>query len=201
MIKRLVLLGAFACVLLTSHIALGRAEVPGRTNRWVNDYAGILDSETRQYLEDLCGSVQQQTPEPVEVIVAIFQNVEGWNFSDFAVQYGENWREIKKGKRDNGVILIVALNEARVTIGVGQNLSGILTSSVVSGIIKEKIIPEFSEMRYAEGIKIATEDIVQILNDADIPTGNTINAIRIALIILFISALILIFKRSTRPPA
>lgn len=152
--------------------SFAKIDIPGRTGSWVNDYAGIIDEATRSYLEDEISSIKQRTPEPFEVIISTFKSLEGWEFSEFARLYGEKWREVKIGKRDNGVIILVALDQQRVTIGVGQNLKGILTVPVLQDIIQHVIVPEFREMHYAEGIKKAAERVMDIVGKANIPTRN-----------------------------
>lgn len=180
-----------AIFILFASIGLAKIPVPERTSSYVNDYAGIIDKNTRDYLKKLISSIEQKTPDPVEVIIATFRSLDGWRFEDFALEYGEKWRKIKKGRRDNGVILLIALQERRVTIGVGQNLRGILTPPVVNGIIQERISPEFSEGNYSKGIKKATEKIVEILDEAEIPADNPTLGARI--ILLAISLIIAFF--------
>lgn len=163
------------CGILLSFIffigtGLAKIEVPGRTNTWVNDYAGIIDGDTKRYLEKLVSLIEQKTPDPIEVIVATFRSLEGWRLKDFAQRYGENWRKIKRGRRDNGVILLVVLDDRRVMIGAGQNLKNVITDTIVKDITENVIIPEFSKGDYAGGIKKGTEAIVRILSDAKIPS-------------------------------
>ncbi|MGB2706002.1 MAG: TPM domain-containing protein [Candidatus Omnitrophota bacterium] len=164
----------FAVSVLTIFYAetgFARIPVPGRTETPINDYAGILDQNAENYLKKLISSVKQETPDRAEMIVATFRSLDGWQFENFVLAYGEKWREIKKGRRDNGVILLIALQEGRMTIGVGQNLKGILTDPIIKDIIQNKIAPEFNMGNYAEGIKKGTEAIVEILNAAEIPQG------------------------------
>jgi len=152
--------------------ATAKMEIPGRTEFSVNDYAGIIDQGTKKRIENIIASLKQQTPEPVEVIVATFRSLDGWEFDEFSKKYGEAWRHAKKGQRDNGAIILVALKEGRAAIGAGQNLIGILTPVVTNDIMQRIITPEFSKARYAEGLEEAVEEMVKILNAADIPTGN-----------------------------
>ncbi|MBL7158831.1 MAG: TPM domain-containing protein, partial [Candidatus Omnitrophica bacterium] len=89
---------------------------------------------------------------------------------------------------------LVALKERRVTIGVGQNLKGILPDSVINNIIQNTITPEFGKGRYSEGIKKGTETIVSILNEAEIPRGWPLFNKR-NLLIVFIIMLVLFLAR------
>lgn len=151
--------------------AFGKMKVPGRTTHWVNDYAELIDRETEAYLEGIISSIEQKTPDPVEIIIATFDTLGGWSPEEFALEYGEKWRRTKKG-RDNGVILLVLPSGGgyRIHIGVGQNLRGILTNKIVKGLVQDVILPEFKVGRYQDGLKRATEILIRILDDAKIPT-------------------------------
>ena len=180
------------CALLSALLFLidpgfAKIPVPGRTDSWVNDYAGIIDKNTKEYLENFISSIGQKTPDPVEIIIATFKSLEGWDLEDFAAEYGEKWRLTKRG-RDNGVVILVALEDRRVFIGIGRNLKDILTDVVTYDIVQSVIVPEFSEGRYSEGIKKAAETIVKILSEAEIPAGNPLIIMRnilIASLIIF----------------
>ncbi len=183
--KKFILCGILLSLLFFGGLGFAKIEVPGRTNSWVNDYAGIIDEDTKRYLEKLLSIIEQKTPDPIEVIIATFKSLEGWQPEDFALRYGENWRMAKRGRRDNGVIILVVLKGQWVMIGAGQNLKGILTDAVINDIMHNVIVPEFSKENYSEAIKKGAETIVKILSNAEIPKDSLI-ATNLALLLLFI---------------
>lgn len=189
--KKLVCIVLILAALFFSRAGFAKTEVPGRTQCRVNDYAGILDGKTKGELELALSSIPQRTPDPVEVIIAIFADAEGWRLEDFAREYGEQWRRSKKG-RDNGVILMVFFKQQRIMMGVGQNLKGILTDDKVDGIIKNTALPMLKEGDYDGGIKKTAETIVSILNQAEIPMDkpNVLLKVISAAVILTVIALI-----------
>lgn len=168
--KRKIILFCLNLFFLTlfTDAAYSGIEVPGRTRWWVNDYAGIIDEETKGYLEGLISSIEQKTPDPIEIIVATFKSLEGWRVEDFEREYGERWRLSKTG-RDNGVVVLITLEERRIDIGVGQNLKNILTDPKIRNIIDNIIAPEFNKLNFSLGIKKGVEAIMEILKDRDIP--------------------------------
>jgi len=184
-----------AVLLPVAGISAAKAPVPGRTGSWVNDYAGIIDKETKDYLEGRISSIKQKTPQPVEIIVATFRSIEGWSIEDFALAYGEKWREIKGGSRDNGVIVLVALDEGSVFIGAGRNLKGILTDAIVNDIIQRVIIPDFKNGNFSKGIKAAVDILIDTLEKAEIPSGSMMLVLRNAILALIcLAALFAIFR-------
>jgi uncharacterized protein len=174
-----------------------KIEVPGRTNSRVNDYAGVIDKDTKDYLEKMLSSIKQKTQDPVEVIVTTFKTLDGWDFREFSQAYGEKWRDVKRNKRDNGVIILVAINEGRVGIGVGRNLNDILTPAITTGIIQNTFLSAFSEAKYSEGLKKGTEEIVSILDKARIPSGNPLTVLLGILVVVGI-LLAVIFRTKKR---
>ena len=187
----------FACVTLFIAMAfftasaMAKATVPGRTASRVNDYAGIIDEDTKDYIKKRIASMPQRTKDPVEVIVATFSDTQGWGIKAFAEQYGENWRRTKLG-RDNGVILMIFSSAGRVFIGVGQNLKEILTEDKVNDIINNTVVPMFKEGRYSEMIRQAAEEIITTLEKADIPEYErnfSILIIAIAIIMVLLMAI------------
>jgi len=199
--KRIILF----CVILFSlgffaDTAYSKIEIPGRTRWWVNDYAGVIDEETKGYLEELISSIEQKTPDPIEIIVATFESIEGWRVEDFRREYGERWRLSKTG-RDNGVVVLIAMEEQQINIGVGRNLKNILTDPKVRNIIDNVIAPEFNEGRFSLGIKKGVESAIDILKDADIPQDTPLTVItNIFKTLLVIFVLILFFIIGSRRP-
>ncbi|MDD5040749.1 MAG: TPM domain-containing protein [Patescibacteria group bacterium] len=150
-----------------------KMEIPGRTDRWVNDYAGIVDPATEESLEktlsDLNVVMRSKTPDPVEIIIGTFNDIDGWTFADFALQYAENWRAGRANRRDNGVVIVVAPSMKSVRIGVGRNIENILPASMVNYTIQEIMVPEFRQGKYSEGLKNAVDELAGVLRTAEIP--------------------------------
>jgi uncharacterized protein len=184
---------AFLLSVLLVGQAMAKAPMPGRTKNYVNDYAGILDKDTIDYLEKLNESLKDKSKDRVELIITTFKSIDGWWFQDFAMAYGEKWRAAKKFKRDNGVMIIAVIDDDRIAIGVGDNLKDILYQRLTDNILNGTLRPEFKEKRYSEGIKKAADELVGILNEAEIPK-NDIRALfkPIGIAVLVIGALVII---------
>jgi uncharacterized protein len=85
------------------------------------------------------------------VVVAIFRSLEGESLEDFSIRLAEQWRIGQKGL-DNGVILLVFLEDRELRMEVGYGLEGRLPDGVAGAIIRDEIAPRFREQRYADGI-------------------------------------------------
>lgn len=170
-----------------------KINVPGRTGHWVNDYAGIIDETTKKYLERRISSINQKTPDPIEIIIATFPDLGDWEPKEFAFEYGKRWGRTRQG-RDNGVILLLATKEGFVDIGVGRNLSGILTDERMQVLINDTIMPSIKNGTYSEGIKKWVETIIDILGKEEIPADKPGSVGRIILIFLIIIVIFFLIK-------
>ena len=175
---------AIIFTVIITETSFAKILVPGRTDESVNDYAGMLNEAQKKYITAIISTLDQKTPDRVEVIVSTFKYLDGWDSQYFAKIYGQQWRLIKRGRRDNGVILLLIIKEGRVLIGVGQNLNKILLPETVDNIIRYKILPAFDKNDYGGGIASAVKEIVRILNEANIPQDKVIFNSKTALIIV-----------------
>ena len=125
----------------------------------VNDYGGVLDSDAKSRLESKILAYRQQSGN--EIGVLIVKSIDGADIADFAHDVLKAWGIGKKGK-DNGVLLVVALQERRARVEVGYGLEADLTD-VECGRLISKSSPMAEHFRrgdYAGGIDGAIDGII-----------------------------------------
>lgn len=123
-------------------------EVPALKGR-VNDYAGVINSSTEKELEHYLYSLESQSG--IQMVVLTIPGLKGEDIASFGIKVAEKWGIGRKGK-DDGAILLVAMNEHDVRIEVGYGLEGTLTDAKCGLIIRNVIIPEFKNGNYSAGI-------------------------------------------------
>ena len=127
---------------------------------FVNDYAKIFTPEQQNGLEQrLAGVASGGGP---EVVVVTLPSLEGGEMDDFANKLFERWGIGKKGK-DNGVLLIAAIQDRAMRIEVGYGLEGELTDAGAGRIRDAVILPQFKEGHYAEGLVEGAQAIVNVV--------------------------------------
>jgi uncharacterized protein len=122
----------------------------------VNDYARLLPAEARQRLEARLAEREQATG--VQMVLALFPSLEGESLEDVGIRVAERWR-VGDRRLDNGVILLVFVQERRVRMEVGYGLEPVLPDAAAGQIIREAIAPRFREGRYADGLEAAVEAV------------------------------------------
>jgi uncharacterized protein len=148
---------------------------PGSPTGYVNDFAGVLSAETKQQLETRLSSLDASTSAQVSVVT--IKNLGGDTVEDYANKLFADWGIGQKGK-DNGVLLLVAVDDREMRIEVGYGLEGALTDAESSWIIRDKITPRFKEGNYDQGVIDGVEGILSAASEDLIPISveKTFNA-------------------------
>lgn len=117
---------------------------------YVNDYANLLSTETKNYIINTNISLNSKTG--AQIVVVTVQNLEGRALEEYATAL---FREFGIGdkNKNNGVLLLLALEERQFRVEVGYGLEGTLTDGKTGRIQDEYIIPYLKQNDWNEGIK------------------------------------------------
>jgi uncharacterized protein len=115
--------------------------------------------------QDQVNSLEQQLREfnastTNEIAVVTVPSLQGDYIEHYAVKLFEDWK-IGKEKQDNGVLLLIALDEHKVRLEVGYGLEGALPDALASDIIRNDITPLFKQNDYYGGIQAGLTDVMQ----------------------------------------
>lgn len=127
---------------------------------YVNDYAGVFTPDQKNALEQRLQSVARDGGP--EVVVVAIPSLQGGEMDDFANKLFARWEIGKKGK-DNGVLLLAAINDRVLRIEVGYGLESLLTDAGAGRIRDTVIFPRFKEGRYADGLAEGAQAIVHVI--------------------------------------
>lgn len=105
---------------------------------YVNDFAGVLDVGSGRQIDALCRELEQKTG--AQMVLVTLKSLEGNEIQDYANRLFEAWGIGQKGK-DNGILLVDAIEERRIWIEVGYGLEGILPDGKVGEIRDRYVIP------------------------------------------------------------
>ena len=135
-------------LLLAGIVIAGEVKFPDH-NGYVNDFAGVLSPDTVKTLDGVCRSLEQKTS--AELAIAVVKSVAPLDSKEYAVKLFEKWKIGKKGK-DNGILLLVAIDERRVEIEVGYGLEGTITDATAGRILDEFVVPYFKQGQMDAGV-------------------------------------------------
>jgi uncharacterized protein len=91
-------------------------------------------------------------------VVAIFRSLEGESLEDYSIRLAQRWR-IGQKSLDNGVILLVFVEDRKIRLEVGYGLEAVIPDIVAGALIRDTLAPRFREQRYAAGIEAAVDAI------------------------------------------
>ena len=127
-----------------------KAIVKPTSNFYINDYANILSSETEEYI--LNKSVALNNVDGTQIVVVTVPNLEGMTLESYATKL---FREFGIGDKDknNGLLLLLALEEREFRVEVGYGLEGILPDGKTGRFQDEYIIPYLRDNNWDQGIR------------------------------------------------
>lgn len=147
-------------VLLVFAIKVGAQNILPKpsTPQLVTDLAGILSPAEKASLENKLVAIDDSSSNQIAVVV--LPTLDGYPIEDYATKLFREWG-IGNKKTNNGILLLISLNEHKVRIEVGYGLEGAIPDITAINIIDNDIKPAFRAKSYYEGIDKATDDIAK----------------------------------------
>jgi uncharacterized protein len=140
--------------LLASATVIASAQLPPppQLTGPVNDFANVIDSNSERELERLQRMLQQATGDIIVVAtVPTFQPYA--TIEEYAVKMFENGgKGIGERGKDNGLLIVVAVDDRKVRIEPGYELEAFITDGYAGQTIRELILPAFRTGQYGKGL-------------------------------------------------
>jgi uncharacterized protein len=144
---------------------------------YVSDFADIISPQDEDRMTAVIAELKEKTT--AEIAVVTMPDIGGQSEEIYANRLFAAWGIGVQGE-DNGILLLVALQERRFRIETGYGLEGILPDGLLGQISDQQIIPHLRQGRYGEGLLSGTLAIAQIIaqdagitlsSDVDLPTS------------------------------
>lgn len=125
-------------------------------NKYVTDTVGIIDSNYGAQITNLCAGIEKSTG--AQIAVVIINSTEELSIEEYALRLFEKWGIGEKDK-DNGLLILIAIEDREYRIEVGYGLEGILNDAKVGRLAREFFVDNFRAGNYGEGIYLAVDTI------------------------------------------
>lgn len=137
------------------------------TVSFVYDTANVLSATQIQAINDKLYAFEQASSH--EIAVVIVPSLEGDYIEHYAVK---KFEELKPGKaeKDNGLLLLVAIEERELRIEVGYGLEPYITDAEAQQVINSVIVPAFKEGNYYKGIDNGIDALIGLTNGTYTPS-------------------------------
>lgn len=158
LIKTPVLLFFFSITLGITSLKAQNVLAKPNPPQLVNDIAGVLSPAEKAALENKLVAVDDSSSNQIAVV--ILPTLDGNPIEEYSTKLFREWG-IGNKKTNNGILLLVAINDRKVRIEVGYGLEGAIPDITANSIIDNDIKPAFRAGAYYDGIDKATDDIAK----------------------------------------
>ncbi len=144
-------------VAAAAHAAV--VEVPYLSGRVV-DTAEVLSADARARIGELLGAHEASSGN--QVVVLTLPTLADESVEDFAERVFQAWK-LGLADKDNGVLIVIAVEDRRMRIEVGYGLEGTLTDLAAGRIIRGVMTPRFRAGDYDGGIEAGVTAVIGVL--------------------------------------
>lgn len=130
-------------------------------NEPVIDQANLLSPAEKQAISQRILNLHNAGKGQIGVVIVPTTGQE--DIFDYSMRIADAW-QLGSAKRDNGLLMTIAINDRRIQILTGYGLEGVLPDIVAGRIINDQITPYFKQGQYAQGIDAGLAEIERILN-------------------------------------
>ena len=156
----------FVICFLLFVISASAQTFPKATGR-VNDFANVIDPATEAEIDRQLDQLEKQTS--AEIAVATIRSLEGLSSTDYANRLFKQWG-VGQAKLDNGVLVVIAIDDRDMAIEVGYGLEGVLPDGLAGQVIREDFTPRLKAGDYSGGIKNGVSRLVGIVEKHQVLT-------------------------------
>src|SRR5690554_4865483 len=171
-------------------------EKPSKQTSYYNFQTNVLSEAEQNHITQKLINYADSTS--TQIVVVTIPSTKGEYINRYATDLAHKWGIGQQGK-DNGILLLVAVNDRKVNISTGYGTEHLLTDALSRRIIETQILPEFRNGNYFAGIDKATTSIMQIMsgeykNDKALDGG--FSKLALILVFLFVVLVLIIASKS-----
>ena len=126
----------------------------------VHDEASALSAGIIDQLEQQLKVYEDSTSNQIAIL--IIPSLAGAVLEDYSLKVSEKWK-LGQAKKDNGVLLLIAVDDHKMRIETGSGLEGVLTDAICNQIIRNEIAPFFRKNEYDAGVRAGINAIIKAI--------------------------------------
>ncbi|OIQ21115.1 MAG: hypothetical protein BM557_05015 [Flavobacterium sp. MedPE-SWcel] len=155
-------------LLLICFSALGqKVDIPKKPND-ISKQTGYYDFKTNLLSKSESERIERKLinyadTTSTQIVVVVVPTTGGQDVSKFAFDIADSWG-IGQEKEDNGILLLVAVEDRKMSIQTGYGTEHLMTDYKSKLIIDNDITPEFKTGNYYAGIDKGTTAIMEVMS-------------------------------------
>ena len=142
-----------------SQLAQTRQKLPAPSGH-VNDFAGVVDAQTRQQLENILENVKLKTG--IEFDIATIESTGGLDIYDFLQQLAKDWNVGARTSVKKSVLLVVAVNEKTSLAQYSKSVQNDLPEGVLGGM-GQRMRGPVAAGQFSEGLNAGVQHFAAAL--------------------------------------
>jgi len=150
----------FILILFFASFAHAEFKVPRLTGP-VMDQVGVLEGQDRRELEQVIRDYNNQGKAQIQVL--IIDSLQDLTIEEASIKITDEWK-LGAEKKDNGILFLIAPNEKKLRIEVGQGLEGTLPDVIAKRIIADVVLPLFKARNLSAGVVVGTYQIIKYID-------------------------------------
>ncbi len=158
---RFLLLLLFVCV----HAQAQEQPVPTLQSP-VTDFTGTLSAEQRASLERMLLDFEQRKGSQIAVLIVATTQPE--TIEQYSIRVVDH-NKIGRAKFDDGILILLAMQDRAARIEVGRGLEGAIPDVVASRIIRQIMTPRFQQGDFYGGLVDAARILMQAIEGEQLP--------------------------------
>lgn len=127
---------------------------------YVSNQDNILSNKAVEEINFILTNLEKQTT--AQVLVLAIKDIGNYSAQSLAIELFDKWKIGEKGK-DNGGIIILALNNREVFISTGYGLEGAITDAKATRITNKTMSPYFKIEDYDKGMVAGVKEVSEII--------------------------------------
>jgi uncharacterized protein len=132
----------------------------------VVDTTGTLSADAVAALEQKLTAFEERKGSQIAVLLVRTTAPEA--IEQYALRVAEEWA-IGRRQVDDGIVLVVAIDDRRMRFEVGYGLEGAVPDALARRIIAEVVAPKFYEGDYAGGLEAGLDALIGVIDGEPLP--------------------------------
>lgn len=171
----------FISLFLVWSVPVKAMDIPSpNSSFYVLDQANLISTSVELDMIQLSEALYNDTG--AQIVVVTLDNLKGYDLEQYSVQLFRDWG-IGDKEKNNGVLIILALEEREVRIEVGYGLEGAIPDSVAGRILDDTMLTSLQEGDYDSAFyntyravltRVMNEYGIESLSGVDSTSTNTI---------------------------
>lgn len=170
-------------------------EKPSKQTSYYDFKTNVLSETEQNHIRQKLIAYADSTS--TQIVVITIPTTGGEQIARFATDLAHKWGIGQKG-RDNGILLMIAVDDRKVNITTGYGTEHLMTDAMSRRVIETQIVPEFKKGNYFTGIDKATTSIMQIMSGEyqNDKTNSEDSFIPILIILVFVVLVLVIVSKN-----